>query len=660
MRTKVTLVLVFLNVALFFFIFQFERHWRTERASLETRRRVLGPEASDIRSLEVTSAAPGATFRLARRGDNWWLTAPLEWPANPAAVDSIIHELQLLEHVSSFEVAQLAQNNQGLADYGLDKPKLTIAFATGENSPTTTTLRVGDVTKDGSRVYLLSSDLKRIHVVGHELLDRVALTSDQLRANTLLTIPVFEARALSVQTGGVRVRIRRENAPSDPGAQSDRWLFDTIVDARANKTALEVAIIALNALHPRAFYPPNTVATLPSAAPTLRITLEGNNRSETLFLGDALGTTAIPTGVATEPDVEFYAQIDRRPALFTVAVPAELLKVLKNAPVALRERHILDFNAAAVTAITLASPVRQATTPPLTLQRLDPTANGDDGGHWQIVRRSDAALGPQTIPADAAAVQKLLGHLTELVAKNFATNASTNADLENWGFKRPERNVTLTLAGATTPLVLQLGTGARRDDVFALVGAADAGSSIYAVDAKIIDDLPLSPRDWRSRQLPKLPDVARITALKLTDLASNQVLLDTVFDADGRPSAAGASPAALATIVAQLREPRAKKFVQDMFTDKATTAGEERPWKFKLDYTVSLPGGAGAEQTSTKTLFLMDRAGGAEQLAGSQELDAVFEIEQPFLDALNVIISGPRDPGPPAPTPATPPAEAKK
>ncbi|MEY3773465.1 MAG: hypothetical protein RLZZ129_245, partial [Verrucomicrobiota bacterium] len=41
MRTKVTLVLVFLNVALFFFIFNFERHWRTERASLEARRRVL-------------------------------------------------------------------------------------------------------------------------------------------------------------------------------------------------------------------------------------------------------------------------------------------------------------------------------------------------------------------------------------------------------------------------------------------------------------------------------------------------------------------------------------------------------------------------------------------------------------------------------------------
>ena len=52
MRTKVTLVLIFLNVALFFFIFKFERNWRTEAASLEARRRVLGPEAADIRAVE--------------------------------------------------------------------------------------------------------------------------------------------------------------------------------------------------------------------------------------------------------------------------------------------------------------------------------------------------------------------------------------------------------------------------------------------------------------------------------------------------------------------------------------------------------------------------------------------------------------------------------
>ncbi len=58
MRTKVTLFLLFLNAALFFFIFRFERDWRTERAALEVRRKVLGPESANLRSINVASAPP--------------------------------------------------------------------------------------------------------------------------------------------------------------------------------------------------------------------------------------------------------------------------------------------------------------------------------------------------------------------------------------------------------------------------------------------------------------------------------------------------------------------------------------------------------------------------------------------------------------------------
>src|SRR5476651_574632 len=107
MRSKVTLVLLFLNVALFFFIFYFERDWRIERASREARRRVLGAEAANIRTLEVVSTVPGASFSLQRRGDAWFLTKPVEWPANPVAVSHILNELQVLENVASFSTKDL-------------------------------------------------------------------------------------------------------------------------------------------------------------------------------------------------------------------------------------------------------------------------------------------------------------------------------------------------------------------------------------------------------------------------------------------------------------------------------------------------------------------------------------------------------------------------
>jgi len=117
MRSKVTLVLLFLNVALFFFIFYFERDWRIERASQEARRRVLGPEAANIRTLEVSGTTPGSSFSLERRGDAWFLTRPVEWPANLNAVSRILNELQFLEHEASFNTRDLEKNGQKLADY---------------------------------------------------------------------------------------------------------------------------------------------------------------------------------------------------------------------------------------------------------------------------------------------------------------------------------------------------------------------------------------------------------------------------------------------------------------------------------------------------------------------------------------------------------------
>jgi hypothetical protein len=46
-------------------------------------------------------------------------------------------------------------------------------------------------------------------------------------------------------------------------------------------------------------------------------------------------------------------------------------------------------------------------------------------------------------------------------------------------------------------------------------------------------------------------------------------------------------------------------------------------------------------------ILFSERVGGAQQLAGSKEFEAVFEIEQTLLDALWTLTYGPRDPGAP-------------
>jgi hypothetical protein len=634
MRTKVTLVLVFLNVALFFFIFMFERGWRTERASLEARRRVLGPETADLRTLLI--AGPGLpALSLRRTGDSWSLTEPIDWPANPHAVSRIVNELQFLEHETSFTVRDLEKNGQSLTDYGLAAPRLSVTFTSGDGAAAPVTLRLGDETKVGNRLYVLSPDGTRVHVVSQSLARSLALKAEEMRADTLFTIPVFEARSLTLQnSANLRVRLRRE---------ASRWTFEAPIIARANKTATELAINALNTLRVRAFTAANS-EPLPGAAHTLRITLEGNNRRETLILGAELGTTAIAEAASgsgadanSRPDIEFTAAIEGKSAVFTVAIPANLLDALRNAQEVLRETRILDFDPTAVTGLTLAAPNQ----PEFVLQRLDSATGGE--APWQIARR-DATQGPPTQPADLGTVQRLIDQLSRLAALKFQSDAPADADLENWGFNQPEREVTLTLAArnTTSTLRLQIGVTTPRDGR-AYARLADE-RFIYAVDPAILAATAVSPLAYRERLLREFPTAAHLTVLKITDLQDGTVVADQalVNEPAGTP---------LHALAAQLRTLRARRFVQDGFADKVPAGGEERPWRYRLELTVALPAGTG-EQTETETLLFTERVGGNLQIAGSEKYAALFELEQPLLDALWNVTYAKRDPGPPPP-PAT-------
>lgn len=652
MRTKVTLVLLFLNVALFFFIFKFERSWRTERASLEARHRVLGAEAADIRTLVVKS--PTATlYALKRTGEIWQLTAPLDWPANPAAVSLIINDLQFLKDETSFAVADLKANGQSLADYGLETPKVTVEFsnasaANPEATPIKTTLRLGDTTKIGNRLYILSPDEKRIHVVSRALADSLAAPLDKLRADSLLTIPVFEARAIRIQST-TRVALHRDD---------QRWTFDTPIVARASKNAIDLALNELGALRAKTFVTENPPATLPSAAPTYRITVEGNNRRETLLLGTPVAAAVASPTVSTGSSVDYYAQLEGRAALFTVALPVgpkSLKETLDKAQEELREKRVLDFEPGLVTAISLRAP-NTAGQPSLTLQRLEAPANSADTAAWQIIRRDNADSASQTLPADRAAVQRLLEQLRLLSAEIFTSDAPTAADLERLGFARPEREITLTLAKspgvvpgtavapASSTLTLKLGLNSERDN-FAYANVVGA-AFVYAVNADILRlETPTAPAAWRERLLRELPAGARVTALRLTDLTATQPVLDLPLDEAGNPAATTPHAKAVATVVAAVRTLRAKNFPQEGFSGKVLLLGEDRPWRYRLDATLALPGAAVGAPAPVTTLLLSERFGGSLQLAGSQEFNAVFELEQPVVDAL-WSITYQADPGP--------------
>jgi len=666
MRTKVTLVLVFLNVALFFFIFYILRPSISEATRDQSRRLVLGSKASNVQKLEILGNAEPVRMEL--RGDGWYLTSPIEWPVAEHAIRTILNELQLLEREASFSKEDLEKSGMTLADYGLDKPVLTLTLtpgnptgASGPGSGPPIVLKVGAETKGGNRLYILSPDGDRVLVVKRTLLDSLRIPVDQLRRDKLFAIPHYEVRSLSLQVVAattLRVRLRQEG---------NRWLFETPIRTRASKDRTELAISQLSGLTASSF-PPQS-ATDPArtglANPAFRVTLEGINRRETLNLGLAVPTEGNGSSSAGDSDfILMFAKLEDRAAVFTTAVPRTLLSTIRDSQEELRERKILDLDGRTVTAITL----RAGNLPELTLQRLDtnPSAQaaGDAPGMWQIVRPLSSGTGVQTLPADTATVDRLLQQLAFLEAKRFFSDAPSAADLENWGFSRPLREITVTLAQPATPpvdalrgslpIVLQIGIESPTAGLY--YARLDKDDYIYLVDGSILSQTPVEARIFREKRLRDLPAGASIAGLSLSRLDGSIIFSRKLAPEETWAAAlADFSPdkrAAVESLLEHLRTLRAKSIVIDAFQPTIQLDGVEKPWSYRLDMTLSYSGaGAKAEES---TIFLSERTGGGTQLAGTSDFGGVvFEVEQAVLDALWTLTYGPRDPGP---LPIVPPA----
>lgn len=658
MRTKVTLVLIFLNAALFLFIFYFLRPSINEATREHSRRLVLGPQAANIQKIEIIGNAE--PIRMELRPDGWYLTAPLEWPVAEHAIRTILNELQLLEREASFSREDLQKSGLTLADYGLDKPAfiltLTPGTATGTPGPSANppiVLKVGAETKGGNRLYILSPDGDRVLVVRRTLLDSLRLPVDQLRRDKLFSIPHYEVRSLSLQVAAastLRVRLRHEG---------NRWLFETPIRTRASKDRTELAISQLNGLTAATFLPQATLdlARTGLANPVLRVTLEGINRRETLLLGSAVtaegnGTPPPPSG----DDVLTYAKLEDKAAVFTTSVPKVLLATLRDSQEELRERRILDLDGRTITSIGL----RAGNRPELTLQRLDTNpaeSGGEAPGAWQVVRPLASGGGVQTLPADTATVDRLIQQLAFLDAKKFLSDAPSAADLENWGFSRPLREISVSLAkaapssgesaGTPGPIVLQVGIESPTQGLY--YARLDKQDYVYLVDGSILSQTPVEARIYREKRLRELPAGASITGLSLSRL-DGSVIFSRKLTApetwtEVLATLSSRERTAVESLLQHLRILRAKSIVVDTFQPTVLLDGVEKPWSYRLDLTLAFSG-AGAK-TEESTIFLSERTGGGTQLAGTSDFGGVvFEVEQPLLDALWVLTYGPRDPGP--------------
>ena len=335
MRTRTTLILLAANLILFGAIFYLHHQGHPGRLAREKSSKVFGPEAASLDYLEIR--LPNEDPRVLRKqtdGDKWEIRAPVQWPANLFAVNRVLQQLKFLERETSFKTADLERTGQTLADYGLEDPPVTLIFGKGSKRYE---VQLGKPTDIGNRLYILDPDREWIHVVGQSFAESLSLNLDQLQSSAVFEIPLFEVRSLNLQLGThSKIRLARDDS---------NWFFETPFRTGADRKSVEAVINRLNNLQIDKFIRSES-GEYGFSNPSMRITLDGNSKRETLIVGNRTAADAETPRV--------YAKLADNPTVFTL--PAEPLQALENAQTLLRNRKLISFEQDRINSVRITYP----------------------------------------------------------------------------------------------------------------------------------------------------------------------------------------------------------------------------------------------------------------------------------------------------------------
>ncbi|MGJ3244224.1 MAG: DUF4340 domain-containing protein [Opitutales bacterium] len=628
MRLKLTLFLFFSNLLVFGWIIYLERADRDAGRALNPEL-LLAAEAAEIDRLEIRGPAlerPRVLTRSPRVG--WMIEEPLVWPANENAVLRILDQLQLMRADARISVKEIREAGQTLADYGLESPTLILGFSSKE-APLTE-VRIGAPTEIGNRLYLLGPDATTISVIPNDLLGAVSISLADLRDPAVFQIPFFEVRELVARItreGDLTLRLARDG---------DRWQFITPLETAADPQAVNATIQELTSLRATNFFPEGSQdpATTGLASPSLRLTLEGNNRRQTLLVGEA----------RTENNRKaYYAQLADRPTLVTV--PAGPLDQLLAAQVDWREKRFLLLEPETLTGIAISNAGRT-----IRLRK-------GEAGVWRIVTGQAEDGGRTFLPADPARMDALIDGFRQLEARDFVNDAPSESNLrDDYGLADPQWTVTFESGDTETRLLLGdfYQTPEGRNRIYARTGDA---SFVYGVDVDVTRLLQTRALAYRERLLQDLPDGARITRLRLTRIGEDRPLveIDLPAEAEARTQAiAGAfdseaRQAAFQTLVDTLPAWPVDRFLSNRFSVDGFGGGDAEnpptPWHFLLEETILLPGGSSGDKTETRRFYLSERLEARFQAVGSPESGLVAVLGPATIEALHTLTFD-REPSP--------------
>lgn len=593
MRFKLTILLLALNAALLGLLFYFDKVQSTQNLLDESSRLIVNPDfIQDLERIEIKGSQSDQSWILERNADQWLVSSPFQWKANPFAVEQLVFQLRRLAWESRFPVSGLADSGQSLESYNLANPTLSLALQSGSHS---LLLSLGAPTEIGNRLYLLSPDGDFVYVVPRGLLDSLQRDLEAFLDRRLFSISVEETRALQIQdrsASNIRVRLERTG---------DNWAFVSPIETDADEMRVKTLLTDWQGLEVEGFEQSGEEVALNGNS--IRLTLEGSSERQSI--------TLMPVTEGEEAGMAYMARLEGFPTVFKV--DAERVERLRSVQEDLREKRVLrryseDWSSLAIGFGELG----------LTLQRLE-------NGSWQVLY-TDQDKQLRSMPAATEAVEGMRDLLGTMEAVRFVTDAPSEADRVRFGLTEPQRLVEVR-RGNQDSLEFRIGGLFSGEGETLFYASTDKSDSIFLVRPYVLSALSLDPFNYRERTIRKLPATARIPNLTLIHLHSG---LPMPMEDVNSPEA-NAVKAALRGFVENIR---VERFSSRPFNDPLVLSdGKTIDWKYLLEASVQYPSNPG--ETETIRLYLSERLGGTTQYVGDPQSGLVGFLPIPLIEILD-------------------------
>lgn len=340
---------------------------------VEDKAKVFAVEADAVEELTVSYADETTTLR--KTDGAWKVTAPVTVDADATEVSSLTSGLNALEVNRVVD-----ENAANLAEYGLDPPRVKVAFKAGGTSGE---LHLGEKTATQSDVYAVKAGEKRVFLVAAFQETTFTKKTFDLRDKRALHFERDKIDSIELAAGaGPAIQIARAGS---------EWVVKAPVQARADYSAVEGLLTRLSSASMTKLVDTSGPETFGLDTPSARITVGAGSTRATLEFG-------------AEAEGAVYARDSSRQIVFAIdpALAADAKKPVGE----YRDKELFEFRNFNALRLRI---IRGSET--IEFQKV--AASGETPEKWQRIASG------KTTDVESTKMEDLLTKLTSMRAQSF-------------------------------------------------------------------------------------------------------------------------------------------------------------------------------------------------------------------------------------------------